>query len=175
MSKFFLNDEFWYDRNLILKECFLIFAAYVPIIYAFVLAVLLFWFLGWYFTILVFLFALFSRYFLSEVIHRVWQRPRPYQKYKFKPAQSKWFTTNHRKHDSFPSDHAWQMTFLVFVSYFYSLELFVLGLFFLPFMGLSRVLLGFHYVSDVVFGMLFGYASFWLFLGVLYGMRLYQI
>ena len=154
-GNFFINFQSRIHKSVLVKETLLFFAAYVVVGYAGVVAVVLLSKGAW-FVLGVALTALVLRYTLSEFIHRLAKRQRPYQFYGFTPPQSRLFTTKHLQADSFPSDHEFILTFLAITALLVSTPVAWLGLFLTPFVGFARVALGYHYATDCMAGVVLG-------------------
>ncbi len=106
--------------------------------------------------------ASIARFISSPVLETLITRQRPYQKHHFKPQESKFFSRVRRSYDSFPSDHT---AFLFSLSLGIALWYPVLGIVsavLAILVGLSRVALGYHYLSDILGGILVGITSYYI-------------
>jgi undecaprenyl-diphosphatase len=99
--------------------------------------------------------ALISRGILTETIRFLYDRPRPFSVFNFTPLVSD-------SSASFPSGHA---------AFFFALGFIILsinrrwGLWFLSLAflnGLARIFAGVHYPSDIIGGILVGFAGYWI-------------
>lgn len=107
-----------------------------------------------------------ARFMLVPVIAFFWPKPRPYQEYKFEPITSILFSQVTDKQNSFPSRHVISLASASGVLLIAAPIWF--GLFFIVTIvaGLGRVILGYHYPSDVIaaiiFGLIIGSLTGWL-------------
>ena len=108
-----------------------------------------------------------ARGIVSPLIYLAYKRQRPYQKFHFDTVYSRLLSSNTKNFSSFPSDHAISLSSICFVfCWFYPGWIWFL----LPIVllnGWARVVLGYHYISDVLVGWLLGLACglaviFWL-------------
>lgn len=109
-----------------------------------------------------FVAAFFTRFFLVEIIRRIWFRPRPFVAGNFIP-----FISQSPTEASFPSGHATFYFALATIVYFYNKKVgilfFIAGLLIV----IARVFVGVHWPSDIlagaILGILMGYILNWLF------------
>lgn len=101
----------------------------------------------------------FYRAIVSESIHFLFPRPRPYQKYLFHPINSAFFTKEHTRLDSFPSDHTGSLIAISVVLWTWNPLVGFVGILFAIATGLSRVLLGYHHFVDILGGAIIGTVS----------------
>ncbi|MFA5991206.1 MAG: phosphatase PAP2 family protein [Candidatus Doudnabacteria bacterium] len=104
-----------------------------------------------------------ARLVINPLIFLFRKRQRPYQKLKFIPPNSIWlFSGITEKFNSFPSDHAASFASIAFPLLWFSpiigIALLVVGLV----NGVSRVMLGYHHVSDILAGWLVGAFAAWI-------------
>ena len=109
-----------------------------------------------------------AKFLVSDLLALVVDRPRPYQEYDFKPVIfSKLFSLKSNKARSFPSGHVISIVSISVVLLSYDLKLGLIGLGVAILTGISRVLLGFHYPTDVIAGFLLGILVGYLTLSIL--------
>ncbi len=92
------------------------------------------------------------------MLNKLFPVSRPYQKFGFVPAATAvWlFSRAHNKPNSFPSEHVASLAAVSFILAWYYPGLGVAALLVAAFIGLARVLLGYHYVVDVIGGFIIG-------------------
>jgi len=107
-------------------------------------------------VLMAFISFVLARGILSPLIFEIYARQRPYQKLKFIPLHSWLLSMPTKRFSSFPSDHAISFASIgiVFTWYFPILGACLLGVAVLN--GIARVLLGYHYISDVLAGWIIG-------------------
>lgn len=90
------------------------------------------------------------------VINLFYHRPRPYQTYKFEPITSRFFSWKTKVSNSFPSRHTASYAAVAFAIFMMYPEagIWLMGVTVVT--GVARVILGFHYPSDVVAGYFLG-------------------
>jgi undecaprenyl-diphosphatase len=105
--------------------------------------------------------ALFlSRVLITNAISYFYKKQRPYQKYKFTPVYfSKLFSFKTDMQASFPSGHMAGLAAMSAVLWFYYPCLGLMAAILTILAGIFRTLMGYHYVVDVVAGILIGVAS----------------
>lgn len=157
MKNFYLDQQIKLKRSLIYRETFIFLAAYAIVIYALVVAWFSFNTAGIMYLFILVLTSLFLRFVVSELIHRLTKQARPYQRFSFTPVQSILFTTKHKPHDSFPSDHEFILAFLATCMLAIYSPLFWIALLLAPLIGYSRIILGYHYISDLAGGLILGF------------------
>lgn len=118
-------------------------------------------FLHQYKIVLIALVAfVFSRFVICEIVYFFYKRRRPCQRLNFIPPQSRLFISwVNKRFDSFPSGHASSLVAISVACLFFSLPLGVLGLLGAIFNSAGRIVLGYHYVSDIFAGWLVGMFS----------------
>lgn len=173
MREFFLKQQLNLKQSQFFREVMLFLAEYAVMLYVGTAYYLIFITLGGLIGLWVIIFIILARLFISEGLHRVLPRMRPYQRYKFKPPETGLMTRIHKKIDSFPSDHLFVLTFSVFLSGLVSYGWFWLGLVLIPLTGTARVVLGYHYLCDILCGIIAGFLWFWVFLYVMEVFQLY--
>jgi len=114
---------------------------------------------GWKVVILAVCSGLFARYVVCEIVHPFFKKQHPYQRLKFQPPTFWLFSRTDARPDSFPSEHSVTtvaisaVIFLCFPSWGWPALL-------LPaVIAVARVIVGFHEISDVVFGYFLGLVS----------------
>lgn len=99
---------------------------------------------------------LIARGFIVALVNMYVQRVRPYQKYKFHPITSRFFSNSTKINNSFPSRHVAALSSIAgAVMLFDPVSGAVLFLTTLL-TGIARVLLGYHYPTDIAVGLLLG-------------------
>lgn len=99
---------------------------------------------------------IFARLLVTTLINLVYKKQRPYQKFNFNPITSNFFSLRTSTPNSFPSRHS-----IAFSAVAGSVFVFnpVIGLVLLvvtAITGIGRVILGYHWPSDIVAGVVFG-------------------
>jgi undecaprenyl-diphosphatase len=100
-----------------------------------------------------------ARLIISPLIFLFYKRQRPYQKLKFTSYHSRLFSAATLRFTSFPSDHAISFASISGVCVYYHPHW---GIVLIPLTllnGIGRVVLGYHYVSDIIAGWLLGALS----------------
>lgn len=108
-------------------------------------------------VICAFISALFSRFFITEIIRFFYHRPRPYivlESAQKIISESKDFT-------SFPSGHATFFFALAAGVYFYNKKLGVFFFITAVLMGVARIFTGVHWTSDILAGAVVGMVVAW--------------
>jgi undecaprenyl-diphosphatase len=97
-----------------------------------------------------------TRAVFTTLINKYYKRPRPYQIYKFEPITSIFFSLKDPMPDSFPSRHTGAYSAVAFTifTFFPALGLALVGVTLMT--GIARVILGYHYPSDILGGFLLG-------------------
>lgn len=101
--------------------------------------------------------ALLAREVFANIIRFLWHRNRPYVTYHLRDLISKTDTAG-----SFPSGHATAMFSIASIVYFYNKRFGILLYVMAVLTGVSRVIVGVHYPSDIVAGALIGIGSGYL-------------
>ncbi|WP_333589953.1 phosphatase PAP2 family protein [Ligilactobacillus acidipiscis] len=109
--------------------------------------------------LLVAVFASLTVWFSLQVnqgLKEIWGRVRPYELNKTQSNFTNWLTINGvTGHKSFPSGHTQAATLLIVFSWFFKGKTqkvwWISGIVYGALMGLSRVVIGAHFMSDVVF------------------------
>lgn len=99
---------------------------------------------------------IFARGIISPAIYLIYKRQRPYQKLDFVTIYSWLFSPKTSRFASFPSDHAMSMASISFVLCWFNPEWAVLLVVLTFVNGIGRVVLGYHYISDVLAGWILG-------------------
>ncbi len=103
---------------------------------------------------------LFAKFAVNDLVYFFYKRQRPYQKLNFSPPASPFFLSRlHKKFNSMPSDHAASLMAIACVCLVFLPWLGVLGLMATILDGVARVILGYHYPSDILVGWLVGVLS----------------
>lgn len=109
---------------------------------------------------------LLTRGFFIAIINLIYERSRPYQRYDFEPITSNFFSFKTHMRNSFPSRHTATYftvatTFIIFYPGLGACLMFV-GLM----AGGARVVMGYHWPSDIVvgaiLGIIVGYLTFYI-------------
>jgi len=99
-------------------------------------------------------FSLAIPFFIVSLVRAAFDAPRPYEIYDFYLERPK-----KREGKSFPSRHAYSAVSIAVLAYFYSVPVAVAVSAFALLLCVSRVLLGIHFIRDVVAGALIGAVS----------------
>lgn len=109
---------------------------------------------------------LLAKFVVCDCVYFFYKKQRPYQKLNFSPPAATFFISwLHKKFDSMPSSHAASLTAISCVCLVFLPWLGALGLISAVFNSVARVILGYHYPSDILAGWLVGILSG---LGVVY-------
>lgn len=100
-----------------------------------------------------------GRLIISPAIFFFYKKPRPYQALKYTTVTSWFFSPSSTKSTSFPSDHAISFAAIsaVYIYFFPHLGAVLILLMLLN--GAGRVILGYHYIVDVLAGWFIGLVS----------------
>ncbi len=106
---------------------------------------------------------------VNQGLKNIWGRVRPYELNKGQTDYTNWLTINGvTGHMSFPSGHTQAATLLIVFSWFFNGQAkknwWTIGIVYGVLMGISRVIIGAHFMSDVVF-------SFFMTALIIYTMR----
>ncbi|MBI5529957.1 MAG: phosphatase PAP2 family protein [Candidatus Doudnabacteria bacterium] len=164
-NKTYLSWHKKLEENSMLKSIVVFFGLYsLLLIYAAGLYLLV---LGKYKELILLLVSfVLARIIINPLVFLVYKRQRPYQKLNFVPPHNAWLFSNiTARYNSFPSDHA-----ASFASIAAPLVIFfpLLGgviIIIAIFNGLSRIVLGYHYISDILAGWLVGLLAAWVAMG----------
>ncbi len=143
-----------------LLRALVIFFGIYSVLYFFVVAALLLYLREYKVIVYAGIAFFLARVVLTELIVRLFKRQRPYQLFKFEPIKFSWLLSF--KSDapaSFPSGHAVGMAAISAVLYVYDFRLGIVGFAMTLLAGLSRVVMGYHYPSDILFGFVLGILS----------------
>ena len=91
-----------------------------------------------------------------SLINLFYKKERPYQKYNFEPITSRFFSLTTTQFNSFPSRHVSSLASVAGVILLFSpvigWSLLIVALL----TGMARIILGYHYPADILFGLLIG-------------------
>lgn len=114
---------------------------------------------GWKILVLAFLSGLVAHYVFCKLIHLIHKKPHPYQRLKFKVETSRVFSLSDDVQDAFPSEHVTTMAAVVTIFFLFWQPLGYVGFAILILVAVARIILGYHDVSDVFWGSIFGALS----------------
>ena len=114
---------------------------------------------GWEAVAVAAMAALINRYIICEIIGYFYKKPHPYQKLGFSVISSWLFSFKDQKPDSWPSQHASAAMAISAVILFYSFPWGLVSVFTALMMGTARIILGYHYISDIIAGWVIGAIS----------------
>ncbi|MBL8030141.1 MAG: phosphatase PAP2 family protein [Candidatus Doudnabacteria bacterium] len=103
-----------------------------------------------------FLAFVLARGVVAEILYLFIKTQRPHQIYNFSQPKSWLFSWGTKRPDSFPSGHAISSAAISSVLFFYNPVLGIVGFGVALFVGMGRIILGYHYVSDVLGGWFLG-------------------
>jgi undecaprenyl-diphosphatase len=110
-------------------------------------------------VVLVAISFVIARFVVVSLIALVYERKRPYQTYNFSPLTSKFFSFQTKRFNSFPSGHAAAFFSIATTVYFFAPVLGIILIAMAILTSIARVVLGYHWLSDIFMGMLIGIAS----------------
>jgi membrane-associated phospholipid phosphatase len=96
------------------------------------------------------------RAIVSPLIYVFYKRQRPYQKLNFIPAHSILLSEPTTRHSSFPSDHAISLAAITTVLFWFFPILGIVLIVTTLLNGWARVILGYHYATDILAGWVLG-------------------
>lgn len=101
---------------------------------------------------------------IAHAINTFYKKQRPYQRFGYEPVYSSVLFSRVRKNrfNSFPSRHTMALSAVAMVLLFYSTPVGVVGLAIAAWVGLSRIVLSYHYPIDVIAGFILGCVCGWL-------------
>lgn len=137
----------------------------ITVIYGYLAAGPILLFLPWTRSAAFFAFIsfAFAWVILVKFISFLYPRPRPFQKYNFTPVVSGLFSKIDTTADAFPSGH---LASLAAITTAFLLSFPILGIvsaLFTVGVARARIILGYHFLSDVLFGVLFGIIAAFIF------------
>jgi len=156
----------WAGRSSVIDGVIIFFAQYF--IWLVYLGLLLWWFLSRnrfevrQRLILIFISVVLGRIVLVEIIRFLYHRARPFLVYDVVQLIHPVLLLGRDNDGSFPSGHAAIVFGIAASIYFYNKKIAVWLMFFGLIIGLSRVIAGIHYLSDILGGAVVGIVSAWL-------------
>ncbi|HYF04845.1 MAG TPA: phosphatase PAP2 family protein [Patescibacteria group bacterium] len=143
-------------RNLILLVC----AEFLGI-YSVAMVPVIIWLdptqLKWQYLVSFGIVALIIKFVFGSLFHSVFPEKRPYQQYHLTPFTSWFLSWKQKEPVSFPSEHVFVLASFASISFFFlSSQSTIYFLILALLVGIGRVWLGFHYVRDVVAGIILG-------------------
>lgn len=97
-----------------------------------------------------------TRGLVISLINQFIKRVRPYQRYNTKPEETKFFSFRDAVHDSFPSRHTAAYFSIAVVVFLFHPMLGAILIATSIIAGIGRVIMGWHWPSDIIAGMLLG-------------------
>lgn len=132
---------------------------YSVAIYGLIVLYLLFYLHGERAVILAAVSAAFARLVVCEIIALIYKKPHPYQRLNFTPPTSWVFSLADKRYDGFPSQHISTAAAISLSIYLFFPGWGLLALATSAFMGMGRIIIGFHDALDVIFGFVAGLLS----------------
>jgi undecaprenyl-diphosphatase len=155
----YLNWQKKLEANPAFRRFWVFWGIYSVLIYGVVAANFLVMNRGWKVVAVAVLAALVDRYIICEIIIYFYKKPHPYQKLGFNVISSWLFSFKDQKPDSWPSQHASAAMAISAVILFFSLPWGLISVFTALIIGVARIILGYHYITDVVAGWVIGFLS----------------
>lgn len=145
------------QENLLLRRVGEFFAFYSIFLFGAYLIYLLFLPNGKNIFFLSLVAFVFCRVIICQIIYMFYKRQRPYQQYNFTPEASNWFSSLTTKATSFPSRHTLALASFSTIFFIFNPIIGILAFIVTILTGLARVMFGFHFISDVIFGLVIGF------------------
>ncbi|HYV33784.1 MAG TPA: phosphatase PAP2 family protein [Candidatus Limnocylindria bacterium] len=100
-----------------------------------------------------------GRMIIPQLIYLFYKKPRPYQQFNFHPVSSWFFSPIQKRYISFPSDHSISFAAITTVFFYFFPPVGIVFIILTLFNGWGRVILGYHYIIDIVAGWTIGILS----------------
>lgn len=97
-----------------------------------------------------------ARFVVTVIINLFYKKQRPYQKFKFEPITSNFFSLRTNEPNSFPSRHAITFTSVATVIFVFNPVVGLMLLVVTVMTGIARVILGYHWPADILAGLILG-------------------
>lgn len=148
-----LRDSLWYRRFWVASAIYLL-------VTVFAVGIILLVAGQWKVVDMMLLAFILGRLIVSPLIYLGYKKQRPYQKFGFLPPVSAlFFSTVVTRHTSFPSDHAVSFAAISTVLFLFYPVAGIL-MFVMSFLnGIARVVVGYHYLTDIIAGWALGVFS----------------
>jgi undecaprenyl-diphosphatase len=111
-------------------------------------------------VIMSFVAFVIARFIITGVISFLYKKPRPYQLYKFKPVMfSRLLSWESKTPASFPSGHMAGMMAISVSLFLFNPIVGTVAFIITLLTGIARILMGYHYPSDILIGIAIGFLS----------------
>lgn len=157
MQQFYIHTTQFINKTNFRKNIFLFFSNYLPYVVAICyIAMICYLFVSKNIHLLEMIYKPAFVFFFVTIFRKIMNRPRPHVTFKFEPL------CYHKENESFPSRHsasAFIIAFMAFLlDYYLGWFLFIIACL----ISISRVLVGLHYISDVLASFLIAFFVYFI-------------